>query len=270
MPVFLRVACGTAAVSHSHGDAGNEHRARRGHAALDCTSRDLKAIKIAKLIGAHVGQPPRRMLEVGTGSGGIAHYFGTGGVMGWDVEAIDVEDVRLATDGYHFTQVDGVTLPFADGNFDVVVSNHVIEHVGDARQQSRHLAELARVLRPDGIGYLAVPNRWMLIEPHYKLLFLSWLPQSVADVYVRLVGIGGFYDCRPLTTRGLEPQLRAAGFTFVQRHADALRLTYELERPDALLYRWLLKPIPDAVYTVLRRAFPTLIYVLRPEVREPE
>lgn len=246
-----------------HGEVNSDDRARRGHAVLDLKSRDFKAIKIATLIGAIAGQLPRRMLEVGTGSGGIAHYFGTAGALKWDVEAIDVEDVRLATEGFRFTRVEGVDLPFADASFDVVVSNHVIEHVGDARQQTRHLAELARVLRPNGIGYLAVPSRWMPIEPHYKLPFLSWLPQPLADVYVRFTGKGCYYDCRPLTTRTLEPLLFAAGFLFVQRHGDALRLTYELERPDAPLYRWLLKPIPDAAYAAMRRAFPTLIYTLK-------
>jgi SAM-dependent methyltransferase len=238
-------------------------RERRGHAVLDLASRDLKAIKIARLIGAHSGQPSRRMLEIGTGSGGIAHYFGTSGAMAWDVDAIDVEDVRLVSDGFRFTIVDGVVLPFADDSFDVVVSNHVIEHVGDDGQQVRHLQELARVMRTDGIGYLAVPSRWMLVEPHYKLPFLSWLPQPLADAYVRLAGKGSHYDCRPMTTRELESKLRDAGFAFVQRHGDALRLTYELERPDAAIYRWLLKPIPDGAYALLRRAFPTLIYTLK-------
>lgn len=242
---------------------GLDARARRGHAVLDLASRDFKAIKIARLIGADVGGPPRRMLEIGTGSGGIAHFFGSAGSMGWDVEAIDVEDVRRVTGGYRFTLVDDVMLPFADASFDVVVSNHVIEHVGDARQQSRHLEELARVLRPGGVGYLAVPCRWMLVEPHYRLPFLSWLPQRAADLYVRLAGKGDYYDCQPLTTRTLEPELVKAGFAFRQMHGEALRMTYELERPDAPAYRWLLKPVPDAVYALLRSVFPTLIYVLR-------
>lgn len=59
------------------------------------------------------------------------------------------------------------------------------------------LSELARVLRPSGIGYLAVPSRWMLVEPHYRLPFLSWMPQRAADAYVRLTGRGEYYDCRP-------------------------------------------------------------------------
>lgn len=247
----------------SSSDVGKDERARRGHAVLNLATRNYKAAKIARLIGASPSDPPRRLLEVGTGSGGIAHYFGAAGTMGWDVEALDVEDVRLVTEGYRFTQVDDVALPFPDASFDVVLSNHVIEHVGDSGQQARHLAELARVLRADGIGYLAVPCRWMLVEPHFKLPFLSWLPQPVADAYVRWAGKGSHYDCRPLTVQGLEAMLGEAGFAFVQHHGDALRLTFELERPDAKLYRWLLKPIPDAAYVMLRRIFPTLIYTLQ-------
>lgn len=241
----------------------DERPDRRGHAVLDLASRDFKAIKIARLIGAHVGQPARRLLEIGTGSGGIARYFGTAGAMGWEVEAVDVEDVRLASEGFRFTKVDSVLLPFEDDSFDVVISNHVIEHVGDETQQMRHLHELARVLRDTGTGYLAVPSRWMLVEPHFRLPFLSWLPQGIADAYVRLAKKGSYYDCRPMTTRRLEACLTAAGFSFEQRHGDALRLTYELERPTAPIYRFVFRPLPDWVYAMTRRAFPTLIYTLR-------
>jgi hypothetical protein len=84
---------------------------------------------------------------------------------------------------------------------------------------------------------------------------------------VRRAGKGGYYDCRPLSARDLESKLRDAGFVFVHRHGEALRLTYELERPNAAIYRWLLKPIPDGVYALLRRVFPTLIYTLKPTVK---
>lgn len=244
-------------------DSTNEDECqRRGHAVLDLQSRELKAIKIAKLIGAELGQPSRRMLEVGTGSGGIAHYFGRSGAMGWDVEAVDVEDVRLATDGYSFTRVDGVHLPFEDDSFDVVLSNHVIEHVGDRGQQATHLAELRRVLRPGGVGYLAVPCRWMLVEPHFKLPFLSWMPMGMSHVYVRLASKGTHYDCRPLTCGQLEPMLGAAGFAWRQHTGDALRTTFEIEQPDAPLYRHILRYLTDATYKAMRRIFPTLIYTL--------
>ncbi|KFL35899.1 hypothetical protein N788_06395 [Arenimonas donghaensis DSM 18148 = HO3-R19] len=242
--------------------AARQEPARSGHAATGMASRKRKAIKIARLLGLEPGAAPRRLLEVGTGAGGIAHYFGAAGTMNWDVDAVDVSDNRICKDGYRFTLVDGVELPYPDASFDVVVSNHVIEHVGDDDAQARHLAEIARVLRPDGTGYLAVPNRWMLVEPHFKLPLLSWLPGPLADRYVRWSGKGTHYDCRPATVPRIERALAGAGFRFTQCHGQALRLTYEIERPASTVYRWVLKPIPDQVYRALRRLFPTLIYVL--------
>lgn len=236
---------------------------RQPHAVLDLASRRRKGIKIERLLGLQAGDRPLRLLEIGTGSGGIAHYFGTHPRLACEVDAVDVCDNRLVSEGYHYHSVSDTSLPFEDGHFDVVLSNHVIEHVGEATAQSQHLAELRRVLRTDGIAYLAVPSRWMVVEPHYQLAFLSWLPHSLADVYVRAAGKGTHYDCRPLTSRRLESMLRGAGFRFEQQSASALRLTYELEAPEAPLYRWVLRWIPDRLYRLARRAFPTLIYVLR-------
>lgn len=236
--------------------------AREGHAVLDLGSREHKARKIEALLALRPSGASLRLLEIGTGSGGIAHYFATHPALSFDVDAVDVADVRQLRDHYRFTEMEDVRLPFEDGSFDVVISNHVIEHVGDATAQDIHLQEIHRVLKPSGVCYLAVPNRWMLVEPHYRLPFLSWLPRSQADAYVRLSGKGSYYDCRPLTTRQLEPRLTAAGFVYTQHHGEALRLTYELEQPDAWLYRYLLKPMPDRLYSLMRRAFPTLIYTL--------
>lgn len=241
-------------------DAGE----RQGHAVLDLPSRGLKARKIAALLGATPGDPPRRMLEIGCGSGGISHWFGTDGPMGWDVQAVDVEDVRLATDGYSFQLVAGTSLPFEDDSFDVVVSNHVIEHVGEADSQMAHLMGVRRVLRPQGMAYLAVPNRWMLLEPHFRLPFLSWFPQRVADAYVRAAGRGQHYDCRPLSSRAIERMIERAGFDWQHHTGRALRLTFELENAKAPLYRLVLRFMPDGAFRMLRRLFPTLIYTLRP------
>lgn len=237
---------------------------RQGHAVLDLASRNFKALKIAHLLGVQPSAAGRRMLEIGCGSGGISHWFGTSGVMNWEVASVDVEDVRLVKDGFSFQVVTGVSLPFPGSSFDVVVTNHVIEHVGNAYAQLEHLREIRRVLRPDGFAYLAVPNRWMLVEPHFRLPFLSWLPMRIADGYVRLAGRGSHYDCRPLTSSCLERMLRDAGFSWRQHTGDALRATFELERPSAAIYRHLLRKIPDPVYAAIRRAFPTLIYTLRP------
>jgi SAM-dependent methyltransferase len=50
--------------------------------------------------------------------------------------------------------LDVTALPFEDRHFDAIICSHVLEHVPDDR---RALAELRRVLRPDGWAVLLVP-----------------------------------------------------------------------------------------------------------------
>ncbi len=232
---------------------------RLPHVALDINSRHLKGLKIERLLDLGSRPQPIRMLEVGTGSGGIAHYFGTHEHLHCEVDAVDVHDNRLVTEGYRYHQVHGTQLPFADRSFDVVLSNHVIEHVGDEQAQCAHLAELRRVLRPEGVGYLAVPNRWVLVEPHFQLKFLSWWPHTWRTPYLRLMRKGTFYDCEPLQMRQLESMLEAVGLVYRNLCIEALRATFEIERPGSLGNR-VFGAMPDALLAPLRRIIPTLIY----------
>ncbi|MGH8147754.1 MAG: methyltransferase domain-containing protein, partial [Rhodanobacteraceae bacterium] len=171
----------------------------------------------------------------------------------------DVCDSRLVHDGYDYRQVRGVELPFENASFDVVITNHVIEHVGDADAQRQHLAEIHRVMQPGGIGYLAVPNRWMLTEPHFRLKFLSWWPHAWRTPYLRLMRKGDVYDCEPLQMKQLERMLAAAGFRYRNLCIEAWHATLEIERPGSLGRR-VLDATPNWILAPLRRVIPTLIY----------
>jgi SAM-dependent methyltransferase len=232
---------------------------RQAHAVLDLPSRQWKALKIERLLQLESRPGPLRLLEVGTGSGGIAHYFGTHPSARFSVDAVDVTDNRLVSDAFRYTAVSDTHLPFDDDSFDVVLSNHVIEHVGDEQQQMAHLAELRRVMRPDAIGYLAVPNRWMLVEPHYQLAFLSWLPHALRSPYLRFRQKGLHYDCEPLEMRELETMLRCSRLASENLCVPAMRLTLQIERPEAVSNR-VLGRIPDSLLEPLRAMIPTLIY----------
>lgn len=234
---------------------------RLPHVALDLASRNRKALKIERLLDMAGHKQPLNMLEIGTGSGGIAHYFGTHQRLRCEVTAVDVSDNRLVHEGYSYRQVQGVELPFDAASFDVVISNHVIEHVGDAKAQAHHLAEIRRVMKPGGDGYLAVPNRWMLTEPHYRLMFLSWWPRSWRTPYLRLMRKGEFYDCEPLEKHRLERMLSDAGLGYRNLCIEALRETLATERPQAMVTRWI-GMVPDGVLKPLRGVIPTLIYRL--------
>ena len=70
---------------------------------------------------------------------------------------------------------DGCRLPFRDNSFDVVFSNSVIEHLGNAERQVEFAAEVARV----GAGYyIQTPNRRFPIEQHLFTPFLHFFPRS--------------------------------------------------------------------------------------------
>lgn len=236
-----------------------QNEVRQPHAVLDLPSRGWKAEKIARLLGLAARLQPIRLLEIGTGSGGIAHWFAHHPRLHCEVVAVDVSDNRQMHEGYAFQQVEGVELPFADAGFDVVISNHVIEHVGDAQAQACHLSEICRVMRPDGVGYLAVPNRWMLTEPHYRLKFLSWWPHAWRTPYLRLMGKGDFYDCEPLEMRQLERMLAVSGLASSNLCVAAWRATVDIERPGRLSSH-LLGMVPDALLRLLNPINPTLIY----------
>jgi len=238
---------------------GGDAFLRQPHAVLDVASRRLKGLKIESLLDLASRQQPIRMLEVGTGSGGIAYYFGTHPTLQCEVDAVDVHDNRLVIDGYKYHQVTDTRLPFADESFDVVLTNHVIEHVGDDSAQRAHLNELKRVLCSNGVGYLAVPNRWMLIEPHYRLAFLSWLPPVWRTPYLRAMGKGKAYDCKPLQMSQLEQMLGDAGFKCRNLCVKALRATFEIERPQSVATR-VFRHVPDQMLEPLRGIIPTLIY----------
>jgi hypothetical protein len=49
---------------------------------------------------------------------------------------------------------DLLSLPFPDSHFDLLIANHVLEHVGDDR---RAVAEIVRVLKPGGYAILQTP-----------------------------------------------------------------------------------------------------------------
>lgn len=240
---------------------------RQAHAVLDISSRIVKAKKIEILLRLRLSDRPLRILEVGCGSGGIAHYFAMHEQLKCEVSAVDVYDNRLVWDSYKFQKVSGVELPFSNNSFDVVITNHVVEHVGDWDQQLLHIKEIQRVLTPTGQCYLAVPNRWMLTEPHYQLKFLSWLPKNWRSTYLKLWRKGNFYDCEPFCLSELETLLKQADVRFENLSVQATKVTLELEKPNSFINIFFRK-IPNNVLSVFKPIIPTLIYRIQPKNNE--
>jgi 2-polyprenyl-3-methyl-5-hydroxy-6-metoxy-1,4-benzoquinol methylase len=235
-------------------------RTRLPHVVLDHASRVQKARKIIELIGHERFQRAKRILEVGCGSGVISSTLATLGGAELDVQAVDVRDNRLIEEGFEFTLVSGTQLPFESQGFDVVISNHVIEHVGDHNAQMHHLSELHRVLKDDGMLYLAVPNKWRLIEPHFRLPFLSWFPLVVADRYVRWTGKGQEYDCVPLSRNEALHMLADSRFACRDMTFEAIEATLRIEFAGSAWGRLVAENLPRPILAATRPVISTLIF----------
>lgn len=232
---------------------------RQPHAALNLESRSFKARKIEMLLGLNNNGNPLNVLEIGCGSGGISHYFGTHPSCKYQVYALDVTDSRVVHEGYDFQTITDTALPFPDDYFDVVISNHVIEHVGDEPAQVHHLKEFGRVLKPSGIGYLAMPNRWMLVEPHYRLPFLSWLPVRWRSPYLHFFRNAEYYDCRPLELGEAEQMLADSGVVFENICVEGIRAVFLIEGTKGVV-QYAISMLPDRVLALMNPINPTLIY----------
>jgi SAM-dependent methyltransferase len=113
--------------------------------------------------------PGSHVLEVGSGEGyGTAKLAGTAGrVTGLDVDESTVARAseRYGSDKVKFKAYSGLSMPFGAGSFDAAVSFQVIEHVADVPS---FVAEIRRVLKPDGPLVLTTPNRAYRLKPGQK------------------------------------------------------------------------------------------------------
>ncbi len=104
----------------------------------------------------------RRTLDVACGEGyGSALLAGAASeVTGVDLAAEAVAHARAAyaaVAGLRFEEGSATAIPLADASVDAVVSFETIEHL-PAADQPRMLAEIARVLAPQGVLVLSAPN----------------------------------------------------------------------------------------------------------------
>lgn len=174
--------------------------------------RRRKAETMRRVLGEAMG--PRfasaDVLNLGCSAGIIDEHLAefVGSIVGADIDepAIRAAQARGHAGNVRFVVADAMDLKMPDASFDVVVCSQVYEHVPDA---GRMMAEIHRVLRPGGVCYFAATNRWSVIEQHYKLPFLSWLPLPLANAYVRLLRRSDAYYERHLGVGGLRKLTRA-------------------------------------------------------------
>jgi SAM-dependent methyltransferase len=219
--------------------------------------RLARALELANLT------PAMHVLDIGCGRGEITLHAAR---LGATVIAVDFSPDCLqltsatlqlgppaARTQVHLVQADAGALPVADGSVHRLFCLDVAEHL-QPWQLRQMLAEIKRVLRPDGYAVIhTLPNRWAL-EIGYPLLRWLWpgLPAGPRSAYEERVHVNELDPVRlfrVLSEAGLQSRVWVENWTPVharwgtnRRFADPLR-----EASYPLLRQWWVGPITQVL-----------------------
>lgn len=130
---------------------------------------------------------PVRILDVG-GTTSFWERLGYAGVDGIEVVLLNLMEQDVPHANLTSAVGDAADLSeFADDEFDVVVSNSVIEHLPTLELQSRMASGVRRVGRR---LYLQTPNRYFPLEPHFLFPFFGVLPIRVRAFLLQRMDLG--------------------------------------------------------------------------------
>lgn len=182
------------------------HHVTRRYGLATAYRRSLIASGVAAAL-KEVG-PQAEVLDCGIGSGTLSIALNNILADAPNIHGIDLSskmlaraaaEMRLAGLTPELREADILSMPFADGSFDVVMAAHVIEHL-PAPQLA--LKEMVRVLKPGGMLFLCAVRRsgfgvfiqmrwrtWAISEPQGN----SWLRACHLDsVGSQPVNLGAF------------------------------------------------------------------------------
>ncbi len=160
-------------------------------------------------------RPGARLLDVGCANG---EYLMQMRDLGWAVQGIETDPIARAhaeAAGIHVR--DGLLDASVESDaFDAVTLGHVIEHVHDP---AAFLAECFRVLRPDGVIWIATPNVHARGLCEFGRAYVQLDPPRHLTLFSRsamksLLGRVGFVDIRD---EGALPQ--ASAWTYARSNA---------------------------------------------------
>jgi ubiquinone/menaquinone biosynthesis C-methylase UbiE len=105
------------------------------------------------------------VIDVGCGTGyGTAHLAEVAkSIIGIDLSKSAINWAKRRYPGVHYVQMDAQKLEFPDRTFDLIFSSENFEHLAD---QKSHVKELARILRADGLCFVATPNPELSTDSH--------------------------------------------------------------------------------------------------------
>ena len=177
----------------------------------------------------------KKVLDVGCWWGWFIRYAREKGatVVGMDCQASRVNDaVSFLHSSRDLCVADALHIPFPSSIFDVAVSIHVLEHI---LPEHAMIGEIHRVLKPDGVLLISVPNDLSFgVLPYRPLRLLlrgrmaAMLPFSLCQ-YVKSLSYSDLSHYREYTARSISGLLQSNGFQVEQVWHHGLDLPYPLK-----------------------------------------
>ncbi len=222
--------------------------------------RAVKAQKILQILQEYVGPTLQTQvcLDLGCGNGTISRTLTPAFAR---LVAMDLDPVLIAqgqdSQGALFALADAGRVPLADASCDLVICAQVYEHTDDQQALAR---EVWRLLKPGGICFFSGPNKLAVMEEHYWLPFLSWLPLPLAHRYMQLFGRGHDYDIRPLTP--WQARRLWGRFTIVDCTETMLTDPARFGIADKVAQAWWFSLIPPRLIKLLLPLVPNYNWIL--------
>lgn len=234
---------------------------------FDSRIRVNKANKIVSIIKNCLGPAKMResiCLDIGGSTGYLANslaaHVKTITVIDIDKQALLFGKKNNAVPNINYKLGDAMAMPIRSESIDIVICNHVYEHVPNSLVL---VDEIWRILKKGGICYFAAANKYCLLEPHYRLPFLSWVPKKVADWYIKLaLGKNHYYE-NLLSYYGLRKLLNRftiCDFTLqIIKHPQQF-LASDIIKRDSIYSK--IAKLPPLYLKILEPLIPTYIFVL--------
>jgi len=129
------------------------------HTASPLPVRLLERQRVRKVIDLLGATPDHSVLEVGCGAGNVLEQV-SGRRTGIDLSPFLLQKARQRLGGdATIEEMNAESLTFPDEAFDRVYCSEVLEHV---LHPSRVIAEIRRVLKPNGVAVVSVPNEGLI------------------------------------------------------------------------------------------------------------
>jgi len=146
------------------------------------------------------GARDKTLVDIGCERGDTTRFFGEilgfGTLVGIERRRIIKHSTNLSRRGALFLRADCTALPIDDATADAVFLIGVLEHLAEPEKS---LLEVRRIVRPEGIAVLQVPNRFFPLEVHTFVPFGGYFP-SICSFLSEKVLRTPFYT-RPLSRK---------------------------------------------------------------------